>query len=70
MKLHKIVTGIVYGLFVWAIMTMLILPLWNNRPFVFRPDAAVDAVILILAIGMPLSFIAHGYYTNSNKPRR
>jgi hypothetical protein len=66
MKLHKIVTGIVYGLFVWAMMNMVILPLWNQSSFVFKPESAVNAVILILAIGIPLSFIAHGYYTKKN----
>jgi hypothetical protein len=66
MKLQWAVTGIVYGLFVWAMMNMVILPLWNQSSFVFKPESAVNAVILILAIGIPLSFIAHGYYTKKN----
>ena len=60
----KIVTGMLYGLFVWAMMNVIILPLWNNRPFVFNPESSsINAVILIVAIGMPLSFIAHRYYS-------
>lgn len=67
MQLNKILTGIVYGLFVWAMMNILILPLWNNKPFVFNAESAIiNAVILILAIGLPLSFIAHRFYFKKN----
>lgn len=66
-RLNKMVTGILYGLFVWAMMNVLILPLWNNKPFVFNAESAtINALILIAAIGMPLSFIAHNYYSKKN----
>ncbi len=55
-------TAIVYGVFVWAMMNIVILPAWNSKPFVFRPvPSTTNAVILILAIGMPLSFFAKKY---------
>jgi hypothetical protein len=64
MRLNKIITGIVYGLVVWTVMNIVILPLWNNKPFVFNTESAtVNALILIVAIGMPLSFMAHRYYS-------
>jgi uncharacterized membrane protein YagU involved in acid resistance len=66
-KLNKIVTGVIYGLFVWAMMSIVILPLWNNEPFVFNAESAsINAMILIAAIGLPLSFIAHHYYSKKN----
>lgn len=59
MSRNRILTGIVYGLFVWTMMNVVLLPLWNYKPFVFNPEVStINAVILILAIGMPLSFIA------------
>jgi len=66
-RLNKIVTGILYGLFVWAMMSLVILPLWNDKPFVFNAESAsINALILIAAIGLPLSFIAHQYYSKKN----
>ncbi|HMK02832.1 MAG TPA: hypothetical protein VK489_01520 [Ferruginibacter sp.] len=63
-RLNKIVTGIVYGIFVWAMMSMVILPLWNNKPYVFNAESAsINALILIVAIGLPLSIIFNNYYT-------
>jgi len=63
-KQNKIITGIVYGLVVWAAMNMIILPLWNNKPFVFNAESSsINALILIVAIGVPLSFLAHKYYS-------
>ncbi|MEP7237204.1 MAG: hypothetical protein ABI685_05055 [Ferruginibacter sp.] len=64
MRLNKIITAIGYGLFVWIMMNMVIVPLWRNKAFVFKPEPAlINAAILIVAIGMPLSFIAHKYYS-------
>ena len=68
MKINKIVTGILYGLFVWTIMNVVLLPLWSHKPFVFNPESStINAVILILAIGMSLSLIAHQYFSKANK---
>jgi uncharacterized membrane protein YagU involved in acid resistance len=65
MRLNKMVTGIVYGLVVWTVMNRLLLPLWNNKPFVFNAESAtINVLILIMAIGLPLSFMAHRYYSN------
>ena len=63
-RLNKIITGILYGLLVWAVMNIVILPLWNHKAFVFKAESSsINAVILIAAIGLPLSFIAHRYYS-------
>ena len=64
MRQNRILTGIVYGLLVWAVMNMIVVPLRNNRPFVFNAESSsVNALILIVAIGLPLSFIAHWNYS-------
>lgn len=58
-----IATGIAYGLFVWAVMNLIIVPLSNVAP---RPlnatNAIINAIILIICIGIPLSFMANAFY--------
>jgi uncharacterized membrane protein YagU involved in acid resistance len=64
MRQNKIITGILYGLVVWAVMNIVVLPLWNNKAFVFSPESSpINALILIVAIGLPLSYIAHRHYS-------
>ena len=60
---NKILTGIVYGIFIWAVMNLLVVPLSNipARPFNVV-SAIINAVILIVCIGIPLSFMASKFY--------
>lgn len=62
-KWNKILTGFLYGIFVWAMMTRVIVPLTkvNAASFDWK-QAGIAALILIFAIGLPLSFIAARYY--------
>lgn len=56
---HKILTGIVYGIFIWAIMTFLVVPLSHAPKGPFDISAAVkELLILIFMIGLPLAFLA------------
>lgn len=55
---NRLVTGLVYGVFVWAVMNLLVWPLIKVPPRV--PDLSRDLQamgILILCIGMPLAFV-------------
>ena len=65
---NKWVTAIVYGLFVWMVMNLLIVP--NSQvpksPFVLS-KALVAAAILICMISTPISFMIREYYANKNK---
>lgn len=66
-RLNKILIGVVYGIFVWAMMSMVILPLWNGKRFVFNAESStINALILVMAIGLPLSFIFNNYYRGKN----
>ena|ERR1700683_4003220 len=52
------VTGIAYGLVVWTVMNLVVLPLSRVRRGPFHPGPAViAAVILILCIGLPIAGI-------------
>lgn len=67
LQVNKYVTAIVYGSFVWTMMNVVILPLWNNKVFEFKGETTiVNWLILIVAIGMPLSFIASRHYHQRN----
>lgn len=59
-KTHRLLTGILYGAFIWAVMNLLVLPLTKIRPFVFNPSKNALAMgILIVCIGIPLAFLAN-----------
>ncbi|MFZ2905765.1 MAG: hypothetical protein WAZ98_06135 [Cyclobacteriaceae bacterium] len=61
--------GVVYGLFVWLMMNRVVLPISNTPPIAFKiSKALVSALVLIVAIGLPLSFLANKYYTRTGQP--
>jgi hypothetical protein len=60
---NRFLTAIGYGLFVWGLMNLVIVPLSKISKFPSDPkQAAIAAAILICMIGLPLSFIIGGYY--------
>jgi len=63
MSVNRVLTGIVYGIFIWAMMTRVVIPLTSlgPSPIVWK-QAFIAIGILILAISMPLSVIAYRYY--------
>ena len=55
----KFVTGILYGLFIWSVMNVVVLPISNVPKSSFNfTNALIGIVILIICIGIPLSLIA------------
>jgi uncharacterized membrane protein YagU involved in acid resistance len=55
-------TGIAYGIFVWMVMNLLVVPLSNVTKQPFRWDAAlINMLILVACIGIPLLVMAKGY---------
>ena len=54
----KLLTGIIYGIFIWTVMNVIILPLSNTPPLPFKiTNAVIAASILIVCIGIPLAFL-------------
>ena len=64
---NKFLTGIVYGCFVWAVMNLAVVPLSRigSRPFNLL-NAFINLLIMILCIGIPLSFRANNFYRRKN----
>lgn len=64
---NKIMTGVGYGVFVWMVMNLIVVPLSNigMRPF-DTVDAIINMLILIVCIGIPLSIRANNFYTKKD----
>jgi len=61
---NKYITGVLYGIFIWVIMNMVVIPLSAiaSGPFDLT-SATIGASILIVAVGLPISLLIHRYYT-------
>ena len=63
---QKVVSGIFYGVFIWFVMNVIVLPLvFTNRPPMTLTSAVIAASILIVMIGLPVSFITNKYYSEN-----
>lgn len=59
-KQQRLLTGILYGAFVWVVMNLLVLPLTAASPLKRTTSSiAIGAGILMLCIGIPLAFLAN-----------
>jgi hypothetical protein len=66
MSVNRVFTGIIYGAFVWCVMTLVVLPFTLVPPSELTfTKVAIGMGILIIAIGMPLSFLAHRFYNKT-----
>lgn len=61
---HKYLSGLVYGIVVWAVMNLLILPL-TSMPFgsVDLLNGIIGVSILMMVVGLPISILTHRYYS-------
>lgn len=65
LKKNALISGIFYGIFVWIIMNLVVLPI----VFPLLPEKHFDLplilsiIILIFCIGLPIAFIAKKFYS-------
>ena len=63
-----IASGILYGVFVWIMMNMVVLPLSNTPAFSRSLTSIIKATtILIFMIGLPISYRVHQYYSKKHR---
>ena len=64
---NRILTGVIYGIFIWSVMNLIIVPLSNigKRPFTFA-NTFINVIISIVCIGIPLAFMASSFYRKRN----
>lgn len=61
---HKLAAGVLYGLFIWVVMNLIVVPLSRvpARPLHLLP-ALEEALILVFMIGVPLALLAGRHFT-------
>lgn len=60
---NKTIAAAIYGIFVWLVMNLVVVPLSKVSQMPFRIQNALLAVmILIVCIGIPTTFIASSFY--------
>jgi hypothetical protein len=63
MHRHRWLTAIIYGLFAWSVMNLVVVPLSQAPAARFKWfNAGINMLILIYAIGIPLSFLASRHF--------
>lgn len=62
-----VITAIVYGIFIFVVMTFGVLPLTKVPKITFQLEKVIISVlILIVAIGLPLSIFARRFFQHGN----
>jgi len=60
---HKIVAGLGYGIFVWLMMNLMVLPLSNIPPITYRLAPTLIMIgIHMVVIGLSISLLANRYF--------
>lgn len=55
---HKLLSGIIYGIFIWLIMNRIVLPIaFSGMPAASWDAALLGIAIVILAVGLPIAYI-------------
>lgn len=63
LRSNPFVVGIIYGAIIWITMNRVVLPLSKLPPLPFVPlSALIGASVLMVAIGIPLAFLARKHY--------
>lgn len=67
MRKSIVLTAVVYGIFIFVVMNLLVLPLTKiTRAPIQLGKAAIATCILIVAIGLPLSIFTRNFYRHRN----
>jgi hypothetical protein len=67
LRQERILSGFVYGIFIWLVMNLIVLPIAFSG--VFPNDilsSLIGIAILVIAVGIPISLIAHFYFNRTS----
>jgi uncharacterized membrane protein YagU involved in acid resistance len=60
---NTLLIGVGYGVFAWAVMNLVVVPLSGIPRQPFAPvDALINAAILVICLGIPLALMAQSFY--------
>jgi len=60
--IHKVVSGLLYGIIIWLGMNMIVLPISHGAPREIAVSSVTGIVILMVVVGLPISWMASRYY--------
>lgn len=61
---NKVISGLAYGIFVWLMMNLVVVPLSQIQQRPFDPvQALIGCAVLMFMIGLPISILTHRYYS-------
>lgn len=64
LKKNKILNGITYGLVIWLIMNLIVVPLSMTPELKFSIEGMVTGIIILMVcVGLPVSFFTNRYYS-------
>ena len=64
----KVISGIGYGLFVWLMMNLVVVPLSNVQSGPMTINGVITGIlVLMLCIGLPISFLAGKFYNKTSR---
>lgn len=62
---NKWASGVLYGVFVWAVMNLLVVPLSHAPQSPFAWDSALkNMAILVVCIGLPIAWLADKFFSS------
>ena len=65
---NKWLSGVLYGVFVWAVMNLLVVPMSGVPQSPFAWDSALkNMAILVVCIGLPIAWLADKFYATNQK---
>ena len=68
LKKHRVLSGLLYGIFVWCVMNLAVLPLLQIASFPSKWSSIIrGAVILMLFVGLPISLIVSKHYISKDQ---
>ena len=60
---QKVISGLLYGIFAWAFMNYIVLPISNVHMSPFKwSNAIISFSILMVCLGLPISILTNRYY--------
>lgn len=64
---NKILVGLLYGIFVWTMMTQVLVPMTQINRAPFNLTSALQAVaIIMVCIGLPISLLANKHFQSKS----
>jgi hypothetical protein len=69
LRSNKVISAVLYGIFVWLVMNLLVVPLSITHTWTFKLiNVLKAAIILIVCVGVPISFMAASFYRKIPAP--